>query len=263
MGAQLDISISVRVSYSASQPCDLLLQIEAAETDDQHVKASELLLPLQGEVPRIPAEDGIGERLWTRAEHSFDCRYTAVVQVMRAAVDVSTLEQSPLASLSGDVVTYLMPSRYCHPEDFHDLVTGEFGGLVGGALMAEVSAWIGHSFRYVPGASDAGTTASDTLKSRQGVCRDYAHVLIAVARAAGIPARMVSVYSPDVDPPDFHAVTEVFLEGAWHLIDPTGMAEVSDIVRIGVGRDAADVSFLTAYGFLDLKEQLIHVERIG
>jgi transglutaminase-like putative cysteine protease len=91
------------------------------------------------------------------------------------------------------------------------------------------------------------------------VCRDYAHVLISLARAAAIPARFVSAYAPNVKPQDFHAVAEVYLDGAWHLVDPTGMARADEIVRIGVGLDAAEVSFLSSFGPMTLFSQTVGV----
>ena len=82
----------------------------------------------------------------------------------------------------------------------------------------------------------------------------YAHTLIAMSRSVGIPARIVSAYAPNVVPQYFHAVVDVFLDGNWHLIDPTGMAQIREIVRIGVGRDAADISFMSSYGWMELKK---------
>ena len=96
-------------------------------------------------------------------------------------------------------------------------------------------------------------------------------MLITLARAAAIPERFASVYAPDVTPQDFHAVAEVFLAdssggpnrgGAWHLVDATGMADAGEIAKIGIGRDAADVSFLTSYGFADFRDKSIVVNRI-
>ena len=87
-------------------------------------------------------------------------------------------------------------------------------------------------------------------------------MLISFARAAGIPARFVSVYAPDVTPQDFHAVVEVYLAGGWHLLDPTGMAKPDQIARICVGRDAADAAFIMSYGRIDMVAQQITVTRI-
>ena len=101
---------------------------------------------------------------------------------------------------------------------------------------------------YVPGSSDTETTAADAFVSRQGVCRDYAHLLASFARAAGIPARLVSAYAWRLEPPDFHAVVEVWLDGGWHLVDPTGLAPIEGMARIAVGRDATDIAFMTIFG---------------
>jgi transglutaminase-like putative cysteine protease len=156
-----------------------------------------------------------------------------------------------------------LPSRYCPSDKFEALVEAEFGNLDGGPRIAAIRDWIAGNFTYCAGASHAGTDAIDSYVTRQGVCRDYAHVLVAFARASTIPARFVSVYAPDVKPQDFHAVAEVFLDGAWHLVDPTGMAEAADMVKIGVGRDAADVSFLTSYGRATLITQTVDVTRLA
>lgn len=125
--------------------------------------------------------------------------------------------------------------------------------------------WIHDNFDYTPGASDASTTGLDSFVMRRGVCRDYAHVMITLARASAVPARIVSAYAPDVEPPDFHAVAEVFLlgdgGGEWQLVDPTGMAQAGEIAKIGTGRDAADVSFLTCYGNTEMKAKTVSVSR--
>ena len=138
--------------------------------------------------------------------------------------------------------------------------------LQGGALVAAMRDWIHDHLSYVPGASNADTTASDTFIRREGVCSDYAHLMITLTRAAGIPARIASVYALGVDPPDFHAVAEVFLGngggGEWHLVDPTGMASEGAMAKIGVGRDAADVSFLTAFGEARMIEQSVEVSAV-
>ena len=96
------------------------------------------------------------------------------------------------------------------------------------------------------GVSNSETTAERTFVDRAGACRDFARLGIALSRALGIPAHAVSAYALGLDPPDFHAVLEVFLERAWWLIDPTRMAPVEGIVRIGNGRDASDIAFLTS-----------------
>jgi transglutaminase-like putative cysteine protease len=114
----------------------------------------------------------------------------------------------------------------------------------------------------VPGSSNASTDALESFVSRQGVCRDFAHVLITLARASAIPARFVSVYAPSVLPQDFHAVAEVYLDDTWHLVDATGMAKGEEIAMIAVGRDATDTAFLTSYGDALLNRQTVQMAQV-
>ncbi len=258
----MDIQVTTHLLYAVPQPVDLLLQVEAAGGGDQEVISERLNIPSSSKLNRIDGENGIGQRIWLHSDAEFECTYEASVRVLRPLTDLKALRQSPLCSVPSAVVKDLMPSRFCHPEKFYDFTETEFGELSGGPLIAAMLDWIACNFRYVSGASCPLTTAHNTFESREGVCRDYAHVLIAMARAVAIPARMVSAYGLDVEPQDFHAVVEVYLEDAWHLVDPTGMAKTNEIVRIGTGRDAADVSFLTAYGLLELKKQTVKVSRL-
>ena len=130
----------------------------------------------------------------------------------------------PLHELPGEEVKFLLPSRFCPSDKFGTFVENEFGGLEGGARVAAMRDWIEANLEYVRGSSDAETTVIDTFIKRQGICRDYAHLMVTLARASNIPARAVCVYAPDATPPDFHAVAEVSLDGAWYLVDATGMA---------------------------------------
>jgi transglutaminase-like putative cysteine protease len=163
----------------------------------------------------------------------------------------------------------LFDSRYCQADRMQGFVQDEFGRLEGGARIVAMRDWIAQHFRYEPGSSNSTTTALDSFVERRGICRDYAHVMICLARASTIPARYVSCYAPGVDPPDFHAVAEVFLAdktvpggGAWHIVDATGMADPSKTVKIGIGRDAADVSFLTSFGFSRFEESMVEVREV-
>ena len=125
--------------------------------------------------------------------------------------------------------------------------------------MAE---WIRREMDYVMGSSDASTTAVDAFLSRRGVCRDFAHLMASFARAAGIPARLVSAYAWGLKPPDFHAVVEVWLDGGWQLVDATGLARTEGLARICVGRDATDIAFMTIFGIGEMRAQSVQVTRL-
>jgi len=255
----MELDVNVHLKYQLSGPTDLLLQIEIADLADQKLQSSTLDTSDVDHIARVTAEEGLGERIWIRTDGEFRCDYTARVIVDRPVLDISALRAVPPHLLPGDTVRYLMPSRYCPSDEFQSFVAAEFGDRQGGARIAAMRDWVNKAFSYVPGSSNAQTTALDTFVQRQGVCRDYAHVMIALARASTIPARFASVYAPGVTPPDFHAVAEVYLDGTWHLVDPTGMAPADTIARIGVGPDAAGVALLTAFGQATLMNQTVSV----
>lgn len=257
----MHLFIKAHLLYSTTPPCDLLLQVEVLSDSYQRCRETRLMLNPGSRAYEIAGDDGIGTRRWVTAGPLFDCTYETRVEVTRPAVVLPLLGETTRPQIPGDVIRYLFPSRYCQSDLFQDFVALQFGGLRGGALVQALSDWIKVNFTYDNGASNAGTSATDSFASLSGVCRDYAHVLIALVRAAGIPARFVSAYAPDAVPQDFHAVVEVFLEGAWHLVDPTGMADAPQIARICVGRDAADVAFLTSYGGVAMIAQSVVVHR--
>jgi len=248
------IDISARFAFSLDRLSDVLLQFEAAAIPEQRVLASHTEMSKAEHIARVSAQDDIGERIWLQVEGRFEVTYTAKVEVGRLLADVATLRKLEPHELPAETVQYLFDSRYCPADRFQPFVEAEFGGCDGGARILAIRDWIAGNFSYEQ-VSTTSTTALDSFVERRGVCRDYAHVLVTLARASAIPARYVSCYAPGVDPPDFHAVAEVFLAdptipggGAWHLVDATGMAEPADTVKIGVGRDAADVSFMTVFG---------------
>ncbi|MEQ1499576.1 MAG: transglutaminase family protein [Novosphingobium sp.] len=259
----MSISVYCELAYSFSRPTDVLMQIEAAQLPEQRVLHSGLGLSPVAHFSRVAGHDDVGERIWLRVERDLVVDYTAEIEISRAPEPeaFSTLSETPPHLLPGDVVDYLMPSRFCQSDLFERFVEGEFAGLSGGARIMAIRDWIAGAFTYGPSATIGHASAVDSLLARRGVCRDFAHVLITLARAASIPARYVSVYAPDVAPPDFHAVAEVYLGGSWHLLDATGMAGPTEIAKIGVGRDAADVAFLSTFGDTRLVNLKVHVSR--
>lgn len=257
------LQIHVQLDYSLPRACDLLLQIEAAAIPEQRIDETQLDLSPCEHFARVPAQDHIGERIWLRKEGRLHVDYRAVVGIERIVRDPATLPALPPHRLPGETVQYLLPSRYCPSHQFTDFVEGQFGSLEGGAKLAAMRDWVAGHLSYVPGSSNSETNAADTFHAGKGVCRDFAHLLITLARAGEIPARFASVYAPGVKPPDFHAVAEVFLGGEWHLVDATGMAKEAGMAKIGIGRDSGDVAFLTAFGPLLMNSQSVAVTALA
>lgn len=148
-----------------------------------------------------------------------------------------------------DRIVYLRPSRYAESDRLGAIAAAEFAGITGEReLLASVSSWVGSQLTYVAGSSGPTDGAVDTLLLRQGVCRDYAHLVVALLRALDVPARLVAVYAPGLNPMDFHAVAEAAVDGVWRVADATLLAPRSTLVRIATGRDAADTAFISTYG---------------
>ncbi|KWV90991.1 transglutaminase domain-containing protein [Erythrobacter sp. YT30] len=264
----MPVTIQSSIIFESDTPADVMLQFEAAELPEQHLSDLSTLVTKGTDFVRIPAHDDIGERAWLHCNGQVQIDYSASVEVIRETDDLDDLYALPHNQMPGETVQYLLDSRYCHGQEFQSLVASEFAGTEGGARIAAILAWIGNQFEYAPGSSDPNTDATRSFIQRQGICRDFAHVLIAMARASAIPARYVACYAPGVTPQDFHAVAEVFLAnpripggGIWQMVDPTGMANPTETVKIGVGRDAADVSFLTSFAPIQFIGSNVEVSR--
>ena len=151
--------------------------------------------------------------------------------------------------LDYELIEYLRPSRYAESDKLAAIAFNEFGSVADPEeLLGAVAAWVGGHLRYVSGSSDPIDGSVDTYLLGQGVCRDYAHLVVAFLRARNIPARLVAVYAPGLSPMDFHAVAEAFVNGAWRVVDGTLLAPRSSLLRIATGRDAADTAFLDNFG---------------
>ena len=255
------VSIAASLDYRLDRPADVLLAIEAIPMADQQLASD--LLTVKGSSPLLTIEgmDGLGRRTWLHADGLISIRYTAAATIARAPTNIVGLGVVPHSALPPAYISYLMPSRYCPSDRFEHFVATRFDASDKGQQVLDMAGWVFENLTYMAGSSNGSTTAADTFLSRQGVCRDFAHLLIALCRAADIPARMVSAYALDLDPPDFHAVVEVYLDGKWHLVDPSRLVPEINLVRIAVGRDATDVGFMTIFGSAQMIAQSVTVTR--
>ncbi len=163
-----------------------------------------------------------------------------------------------------DTMIYTLPSRYCQSDLLARMARGEFGHLPpGGATVLGIADWVRRRVEYRYGTTDALTSAFDTATERSGVCRDFAHLVIAFCRALDLPARYVSGYALGLEPPDFHGFAQVYLSGNWHNVDATSDQPRPAMVPIAVGRDAADVPMLTFWGTSTFIEQSVEVREVA
>ena len=253
--AGVSLTLSTSFAFEMDRPADALLQFEAAALPGQRIIDASTQITGAQTINRVAAQDAIGERIWIHANGRVDVRYEAKLAFDRALRPLDGLHAVPPHRLPGDAVKFLFDSRYCHSSQFFAFLESQFADTTGGARICAIRDWVAGHVAYEPGVSGPGTTATDTFHQRAGICRDFAHLFVTLARASAIPARYVACYAPGVTPQDFHALAEVYLadtgapsDGRWHMVDATGMADLAHAAIIGVGRDAGDVSFLTTFG---------------
>jgi transglutaminase-like putative cysteine protease len=194
----------------------------------------------------------------------FSFKFNARIEVEpNSGVPAEAVEHRP-QDLPPEVTVYTLPSRYCQSDLLARMADDEFGGLSpGGARVRAIAEWVRRHVEYRHGTTDTRTSAYDTATERVGVCRDFAHLVIAFGRALGIPARYLSGYAPGLEPPDFHGYVQVYLGGAWHNVDATSEEVRPALVPIASGRDAADVAIATLWGRNKLVEQTVEVRAIS
>ncbi|MDP2260294.1 MAG: transglutaminase family protein [Caulobacter sp.] len=242
------LKIEARLVYRFDQRCEVLLLLEAARSADQTVLSESLRIEPQVEIARLDDRVTGERRAVLVAEGDLTISYDASVEVIARNSRPGEGAVSAVRELPGEALRYLRPSRYCPSDRFESFVAREFGALHSGDQVAAMLAWINTHVDYRAGVSDVETTALDTFVDRAGVCRDFTHLAISLCRAAGVPARAVSAYAWGLEPPDMHAVMEVYLGGRWQLVDPTGRAPADGLVRVATGLDAADIAFMTIFG---------------
>ncbi|TWU07530.1 transglutaminase-like domain-containing protein [Stieleria varia] len=251
------IQIGSTLRYDVRQPTVFLLKIAAAYTEHQTIIDENLTLdPLvQLEQCQIGPDGNRMQRCMVQP-CQLTINYQATAELSPGIDQPQDVAETEASQMPPEVLTYMNPSRYCESDLLARFAFEEFGRLPGGFQRVEtICNWVYEHLDYTSGSTNATTTASDVLLQRTGVCRDYAHLAITLCRGIGIPARYVSGYAANLQPPDYHGFMEAFLDGHWYLFDPTRLASTLGLVRIGVGRDAADVAFCTLTGSAVMQEK--------
>ncbi|QDO93477.1 transglutaminase family protein [Formosa sediminum] len=151
--------------------------------------------------------------------------------------------------LPNDVLCYLLPSRYCESDRFNDLAnTITVNKIPGYQQVQAIEDWLRYTISYIPGSSVYPTSAIEVNQKGSGVCRDLAHLGIALCRSLSIPARMVVGYLHNLKPMDMHAWFEAYVGGRWYVFDATQTGVKGGYVSVGYGLDAADVAIFNQFG---------------
>lgn len=249
------IDLKIDLSYQVGEPgADFIFNIHAAHTAQQTVSNEQLILN-QSLTPRLSTDPVTFSRLMTlhASPGVFSLSYSATIDLQHHFADPGELAEVPISDLPPEVLIYLYPSRYCQSDRLGKFADREFGNLKRGySRVQHIAKWVQQKTAFTSNSSNSSTSALDTLIDRVGVCRDFAHLMIALCRALNIPARMATGTDygadPALGPPDFHAYVEVYLSRRWYIFDASGTAIPMAHIRLGTGRDAADVAFASMFG---------------
>ena len=248
-------NIGCVLSYEVLTNSTFIFNISAEKNEYQNILEEELKV-----LPNLPINEFCDKKNLTRShmlyakQGELEITYKAEVEISNILHMVEDATEIHTTQLPFNVIEYLYPSRYCESDKLERISQKEFANIPSGfSRVTAICNWIFENVEYLRGTTGSMTSAYDTVAERTGVCRDFAHLGIAFCRALGIPARFCSSYAYGLDPPDFHAYFEAYLGNSWYIFDPTRLAPQTSFVKIGSGRDAADVSFATIIGNAKMK----------
>jgi transglutaminase-like putative cysteine protease len=258
------------LQYEVRAPgCDFIFNVQAARTAQQRVISEKLEVsqPVEQHAYVDPTTNTRLLRLRAQ-EGPLRLRCESVVDIEHYRAQPGSVAEVPIAQLPAHTLPYLYPSRYCQSDRLHRFAFAEFGGLKQGyERVRTIRDWVQSHVEFTSNSSDGNTSACDTLVTKQGVCRDFAHLMIALCRAVNIPARFATGMDygadPALGPPDFHAYVEAYLGGRWYMFDPSGTAIPMGFVRLATGRDAADCAFASIFGSVEWQSPVIEIQAIA
>ncbi|MGZ3871283.1 MAG: transglutaminase-like domain-containing protein [Mucilaginibacter sp.] len=259
----MKFNVLTEMEYTAASPGTLILNIHALRTPRQTVISETFVID-----PYIKVEELVSVQTENRvfrfemaAESSIKVRYKATIDNYCEVKDYSNLVEIPVAQMDSTVLPYLYPSRYCQSDKLYRLANNLFGHIINPfQKVLTLTEWINKNVQYLSGFSNSQTSAYDTVTEQAGVCRDFAHLGIALCRALTIPARYFTGYAYQLKPGDFHACFEAYLGNEWILFDATGLVPLNGLVKIASGRDAADTAIANIFGNVTFTSMLVSCE---
>lgn len=264
------LQYQVELAYEIRSPAgaDFIFNVHAARTPQQTVDDEQLVLS-QAVTPDVATDSATATRFMRlhANQGQLHLTYRATVGIAHHRADPATLHEVPVRCMPLEVLPYVYPSRYCQSDRLLRMAFTNFGKLWQGySRVLAIQHWVQKHVTFASNTSNSNTSAIDTLVEQVGVCRDFTHLMIALCRALNIPARIATGSDfgadPGLGPPDFHAYVEVYLGDRWYLFDASGTGIPMGFLRLGTGRDAADVAFATIFGEVEAMAPSIRVEAL-
>jgi transglutaminase-like putative cysteine protease len=253
----LTVRVGCRMVYEPPQPVVMVLNLKPRHTPRQVLQEEKLVL---GEnLPCEEFEDAHGNIVYRLMLHAGrnEIIHDAIVAVPLAPdnAELAAVPPVPLGALPPALLRYTLPSRYCDSDKLIKFAWDKFGALPAGVPQAlAISDWLHHNIEYRFGSGRPDLSAWDVIQRGYGVCRDFAHMTVALCRALNLPARYVTGHLPDIgyvdpgSPMDFHAYSEVYIGGQWFTYDARYNVPRIGRVKVSCGLDAVDGAFATSYG---------------
>lgn len=239
---------SCSLSFDVGVPTPLVLMLRPRSGAGQWVAREDYRLTPSVQV--VEFTDGFGNLCQRVMAPVGDFQVFTAAEVMVTA----PAPEDPMApfievqNLPDQALGYLLPSRYCEADRLGDLAHRIVGSVnPGHAQVQAITEWVRDQVRYTPGSSGYPVSAQEVLNRGEGVCRDLAHVTIALCRALCIPARLVVGYLLDLEPMDVHAWLEAYVGHRWCRFDPSSLSD-GPRIAIAEGRDATDVALYNQFG---------------
>jgi transglutaminase-like putative cysteine protease len=255
------LNAGCELTFDVSEPTPLVLMLRPRSGYGQWVIQERYnLSPLVPVVEYVDSYGNLCQRLEAPTGR-FVVEASAEVETAEAIDVQAQAPFTPVQELPDQVLQFLLPSRYCQSDLLGDLAGEIVAGAAAGYDQAEaIRQWIHTNIEYAYGTSNASTSAQDTAALGKGVCRDFAHLGVALCRNLSIPARMVVGYLHELKPMDLHAWFEAFVAGRWYTFDATQASPRGGRIVIAYGRDAADVALATQFGPAQLTEMRVWVK---
>jgi transglutaminase-like putative cysteine protease len=247
-------NIRCELDYEVNGRSDFLFNVQPLAMQQQRVLGENLQITgVEGYAEQ--SDPWFGNR-YVRASASggpVRLSYSAVLELSPLWAQPQELREIDIPGLPPEVMPFVLPSRYCQSDRLIQFATQKFGNMPRGYTRVQaVCDWVFNHMRFVPGTTNSQSSALDVMVQGTGVCRDFAHLTIALLRALNIPARFITGYDYGADPIwgpiDFHAYVEAYLGDRWWIFDATHLVPRNGLIRIGMGRDAADAAFATIFG---------------
>lgn len=249
----MKFEVSANLTYNALSPSTLILNVQPFKSDAQLVLEETFLLTPQLKMTAVNAVSR--EKRFQIIEipeaGTLSLNYKAVVENEVKVIPGAKLDDVPISKMPAPALFYLNPSRYCQSDKLYKFAYNKFGHIDHAYdKVIAIRDWIFANVEYSAGYTTAQTSAFDTITEQVGVCRDFAHLGVALCRALTIPARYFTCYAYQLRPQDFHACFEAYLGGHWIVVDATKLAPINGLIKIASGADATDTALASIFGNL-------------